>query len=193
MVGLLQVRLLSCVTPRWTNGVEVRRSLALCERVVHFLNRCLAIDHYVLCERDRTTSFSAGGHPGRPVELYVKYRPPLCITTYRSVLVFTDSSLAFLNRLRRRLLNMTFSLLPGQGVVFVHLAMAYGGDPNPLVTFASSALFCTGSRFVKHWWGVTGFQCAISGTTFSLDIILRDGTLLTQLCSCPNHQTLSEA
>lgn len=68
---------------------------------------------------------------------------------------------------------MTFSLLPGHGVVFVHLETAIAdGDPNPLVSFASSALFCTGSRYVKQWWGVTGFQSAISGTTLSLDIIL---------------------
>lgn len=27
---------------------------------------------------------------------------------------------------------------------------------------------------MKHWWGITGFECAISGTPFSVDIVLRD-------------------
>ena len=79
---------------------------------------------HVLWGGGQTTSFRLGGHPGRSVELYVKYRPPLCIKIYSSVPVFTDSSLAFLNELRRRLLNMTFSLLPGHGAVFVYLETA---------------------------------------------------------------------
>lgn len=46
------------------------------------------------------------------------------MTMYSSVLVFTDSSLAFLIKLRRRLLNITFSLRPGHGAIFVHLEAA---------------------------------------------------------------------
>lgn len=107
----------------------------------------------------------------------MKYRPPLYITIYSSVPVLTDSSLAFLNKLRRRSLNITFSLRPGHGAVFVHLENAIFLEVQIYSSIASPELFCNESRYVKRWWGVTGFQGAISGTTPSLDITLRGWNL----------------
>lgn len=107
------------------------------------------------------------------------------MTIYSSVLVFTDSSLAFLNKLRRRLLNITFSLRPGHGAVFAHLeaAMVFRG-PHPLI-LCDSGLFYNGSRHVKRWWGVAGFQCANSGNTLAKYHSLRTEPYFLFFCSCP--------
>lgn len=72
---------------------------------------------------------------------------------------------------------MTFSLLPGHGVVFVHLEAAIFLEIQIHSSLASSGLFCNESRYVKRRWGVTGFQRAVSGTAPSLDITLRGWNL----------------
>lgn len=62
------------------------------------------------------------------------------------------SSLAFLNKLRRRLLNMMFSLLPYHGAVLVHLEAAIFTEVQIHLSFRRSELFCSKSRF----WNTDG-------------------------------------
>ena len=104
----------------------------------------------------------------------MKYRPSLCITIYSSVSIFTNSLLTFLNKLRRRLLNITFSLLSSHDIVFVHLKAIIFLEIQIHSFLASSKLFCNKSRYIKRRWSVIEFQRVVFDIVSSLDITLRE-------------------